>query len=91
MPQNPKQSIRVTILCAFARLVEQTSVHEVLKKSGKRYKVPPEVCRIIHVRTPQRPSLKLEQLHVDVRLWNFHQKLIPSVDQALWRAGLLKT
>uniref|UniRef100_A0A3Q2YHQ5 Glycosyltransferase family 92 protein n=1 Tax=Hippocampus comes TaxID=109280 RepID=A0A3Q2YHQ5_HIPCM len=69
------------------RLVEQTSVHEVLKKSGKSYKVPREVCRIIHVRTPLRASLKLEQLHMDMRLWDFHQKLIPSVNQALRRAG----
>ncbi|XP_057687905.1 uncharacterized protein LOC130913358 [Corythoichthys intestinalis] len=73
------------------RLIEYTSVHEVLQKSGLSYKVPREVCRIIHVRTPLQGSLTLEQLHVDKRLWDFHQKLIPNVDRVLKRAGLIKT
>ncbi|XP_061624866.1 uncharacterized protein LOC133475672 [Phyllopteryx taeniolatus] len=73
------------------RLVEQTSVHEVLRQFGKSYKVPREVCRIVHVRTPLQGSLTLEQLHVDTRLWDFHQKLIPNVDRVLKRAGLLPT
>ncbi|XP_077457657.1 beta-1,4-galactosyltransferase galt-1-like [Stigmatopora argus] len=71
------------------RLIEQTSVHEVLQKSGKSYKVPPDVCRIIHVRTPLQSSLTLDQLHIDKRLWDFHQKLIPNVDHVLKRAGLI--
>ncbi|XP_077412848.1 uncharacterized protein LOC144043280 [Vanacampus margaritifer] len=73
------------------RLVEQTSVHEVLRQFGQSYKVPQELCRIIHVRHPLQYSLKLEDLHVDVRLWDFHQKLIPNVDCALKRVGLLRT
>ncbi|XP_022605803.1 uncharacterized protein LOC111225302 isoform X2 [Seriola dumerili] len=71
------------------RLVEQTSVHELLKNFGQRYKVPPDVCRIIHVRVPLQGRLTREQLHVDKRLWDFHEKLIPSVDKALKRVGLL--
>uniref|UniRef100_A0A3P9HWW8 Glycosyltransferase family 92 protein n=1 Tax=Oryzias latipes TaxID=8090 RepID=A0A3P9HWW8_ORYLA len=72
------------------RLVEQTSVHEVLTKFGQRFKVPMEVCRIIHIRVALRGSLKLEQLHEDKRLWDFQEKLILNVDKALRRAGLLR-
>uniref|UniRef100_A0A3P8T3C3 Glycosyltransferase family 92 protein n=1 Tax=Amphiprion percula TaxID=161767 RepID=A0A3P8T3C3_AMPPE len=71
------------------RMVEQTSVHEVLKNFGQRYKVPPDVCRIIHVRVGLQGSLTLEQLHVDKRLWDFQEKLIPNVDKVLQRVGLL--
>ncbi|XP_031703896.1 uncharacterized protein LOC116383867 [Anarrhichthys ocellatus] len=70
------------------RLVEQTSVHEVIKNSGQRFKVPMDVCRIIHVRVALRQSLTLEQLNEDKRLWDFQEQLIPSVDKALRRAGL---
>ncbi|CAK6966975.1 uncharacterized protein LOC128375272 isoform X1 [Scomber scombrus] len=73
------------------RLVEQTSVHDVLKNFGQRYKVPQQVCRIIHVRVALQGSLKLEQLHEDKRLWDFHKKLIPNVDKALKRVGLLNS
>ncbi|XP_035529862.1 uncharacterized protein LOC118337104 [Morone saxatilis] len=73
------------------RMVEQTSVHEVLKNFGQQYKVPLDVCRIIHVRVPQRGGLKLEQLNVDKRLWDFSEKLIPNVDKQLKRAGLLNS
>lgn len=72
-------------------MVEQTSVHEVLKYSGQRYKVPPNVCRLIHTRVALQGRLSLEQLNVDKRLWDFHEKLIPNVDKALKRAGLLST
>ncbi|KAF6718653.1 hypothetical protein FQA47_012441 [Oryzias melastigma] len=72
------------------RLVEQTSVHEVLKKFGLRYKVPMDVCRIVHVRVALQGSLKLEQLNEDKRLWDFQEKLIPNVDKALQRAGMLR-
>lgn len=70
-------------------MVEQTSVHEVLKNFGQTYKVPPDVCRIIHVRVPLRGALTLEQLHEDKRLWDFQEKLIPNVDSELKKAGLL--
>ncbi|KAG7244129.1 hypothetical protein INR49_004629 [Caranx melampygus] len=73
------------------RLVEQTSVHELLKNFGQRFKVPPGVCRIIHVRVPLQGGLTREQLNVDRRLWDFQDKLIPSVDRVLKRAGLLGT
>ncbi|XP_034530397.1 uncharacterized protein LOC117805902 [Notolabrus celidotus] len=72
------------------RLVEQVSVHEVLKTSGETFHVPPDVCRIIHIRGPLR-GLKFEQLKEDKRLWDFHKKLIPNVDNALKRAGLLRS
>ncbi|XP_028996055.1 uncharacterized protein LOC114849126 isoform X2 [Betta splendens] len=72
------------------RLVEQTSVHEVLKMFGEMFKVPLEVCRIIHhpINIIKRP---LKQLHVDTRLWDFKDKLIPRVNKTLRKAGLLST
>ncbi|KAI3367570.1 hypothetical protein L3Q82_026417 [Scortum barcoo] len=73
------------------RMVEQTSVHEVLKNFGKVHKVPLDVCRIIHVRVALQGSLTLEQLNVDKRLWDFSEKLIPNVDKHLKRAGLLNS
>lgn len=75
----------------FHRLVEQVSVHEVLKNFGQLYKVPQQVCRIIHVRVALQGSLKLEQLHEDKRLWDFQEKLIPNVDKALKQVGMLNT
>ncbi|CAL8284285.1 unnamed protein product [Lota lota] len=73
------------------RSLEQTSVHGVLKSLREEYKVPPDVCRIVHVRVPLQGHLTLDQLHVDKRLWDFSEKLIPRVDQALKRVGMLKS
>ena len=73
------------------RLVEQTSVHEVLKTFGETFTVPMDVCRIIHVRVALRGSLTLQQLNEDKRLWDFQEKLIPNVDKVLRRAGLLSS
>ncbi|XP_013878989.1 uncharacterized protein LOC106528387 [Austrofundulus limnaeus] len=70
------------------RMVEQTSVHQVLKYFGPEYKVPLDVCRIIHVRVALKGFLTLEQLNVDKRLWDFQEKLIPNVDKALKRVGM---
>lgn len=78
-----------SFLCVRHRMVEQTSVHEVLKTFGERYTVPLDVCRIIHVRTALRGQLKMEELNVDKRLWDFSEKLISNVDRGLRRAGLL--
>ncbi|XP_019204415.1 uncharacterized protein LOC100704330 isoform X1 [Oreochromis niloticus] len=72
------------------RMVEMTSVHEVIKNFGDHYKVPLDVCRIIHVRVALLGSLTLEQLNVDKRLWDFQEKLIPNVDKVLKRVGMLK-
>ncbi|XP_037551423.1 glycosyltransferase family 92 protein F13G3.3-like, partial [Nematolebias whitei] len=71
------------------RMVEQTSVHEVLKRFGQQYNVPLDVCRIIHVRVAKQGSLTLEQLNVDKRLWDFQEKLIPNVDKVLKKVGML--
>nr|XP_046269099.1 glycosyltransferase family 92 protein F13G3.3-like isoform X2 [Scatophagus argus] len=73
------------------RSVEQTSVHEVLKTFDKIFKVPPDVCRVIHSPikvSSQRPQ---EFLHVDTRLWDFEEKLITRVNEALSRTGLLSS
>ncbi|XP_043999533.1 uncharacterized protein LOC122846565 [Gambusia affinis] len=71
------------------RMVEQTSVHEVLRSFGQKYKVPLEVCRIIHISDAIRKSLKLEELNVDNRLWDFQEKLIPNVDKVLKNLGYI--
>uniref|UniRef100_A0A087X4I1 Glycosyltransferase family 92 protein n=2 Tax=Poecilia formosa TaxID=48698 RepID=A0A087X4I1_POEFO len=71
------------------RMVEQTSVHEVLQFFGQQYKVPLDVCRIVHVRVALRKLLKLEELNVDKRLWDFQEKLIPHVDKVLENLGFL--
>ncbi|XP_012708026.3 uncharacterized protein LOC105917700 [Fundulus heteroclitus] len=71
------------------RMVEQTSVHSVLKFFKQDYKVPPDVCRIVHVRVALRKSLKLEELKVDSRLWDFQEKLIPNVDKVLKKLKML--
>ncbi|XP_037551240.1 beta-1,4-galactosyltransferase galt-1-like [Nematolebias whitei] len=71
------------------RMVEQTSVHLAVRRFGQQYKVPRDVCRVIHVRAPLQGSIKLEQLHVDKRLWDFQEKLIPNVDKVLKKVGML--
>ncbi|XP_076013564.1 glycosyltransferase family 92 protein F13G3.3-like [Genypterus blacodes] len=71
------------------RAVEQISVHEPLKIFGGQFKVAPDLCRMIHTREALRSELKLEELHVDTKLWNFTGKLIPNVDKVLRRTGLL--
>lgn len=68
-------------------MVEQTSIHEVLKIFGERYRVAPDVCRIIHVRSALRGEKA--KLTTDKRLWDFSEKMIPNVDKRLKRAGLL--
>uniref|UniRef100_A0A3Q3JJC3 Uncharacterized protein n=1 Tax=Monopterus albus TaxID=43700 RepID=A0A3Q3JJC3_MONAL len=73
------------------RAVEQTSVHDVLKMFGQKFKVPLDICRIIHspISMPRQPLL--EQLHVDTRLWDFKDRMLPNVITVLRRAGLLKS
>ncbi|KAM9476060.1 uncharacterized protein Hap1MRO34_011750 [Clarias gariepinus] len=71
------------------RNMMQTSVHSSLKHTGDVYRVPLDVCRIVHVRTPLQGSLTKEQLFVDTRVWEFQQELIPNINKALQLSGLL--
>ncbi|XP_046872450.1 uncharacterized protein LOC124464589 isoform X2 [Hypomesus transpacificus] len=71
------------------RVVEQTSVHSVLHTFKDVVEVPPGVCRIIHVRAALQNALTKNELHQDTRLWDYHRQLVPNVDKALRRAGLL--
>ncbi|KAL2078333.1 hypothetical protein ACEWY4_026107 [Coilia grayii] len=71
------------------RRVEQTSVHSTLRQSGPVINVPYDVCRVIHVRTPEQPHLRKEQLYEDKKLWEFEEKLIPNINHALNESGLL--
>ncbi|XP_068608237.1 uncharacterized protein [Brachionichthys hirsutus] len=73
------------------RLVEQTSVHEVLKTFGQVLKVPPELCHIIHSPLHVPKPKPLERLRVDTRLWDFKDQLLPSMKTVLERAGLLRS
>lgn len=67
----------------------QTSVHSSLKHTGQVYRVPFNVCHIIHVRTPLQGALTKEQLIVDTRAWDFEEKLIPNVDRALQLSAVI--
>uniref|UniRef100_A0A3Q3RB92 Glycosyltransferase family 92 protein n=1 Tax=Monopterus albus TaxID=43700 RepID=A0A3Q3RB92_MONAL len=73
------------------RAVEQTSVHDVLKMFGQKFKVPLDICRIIHspISMPRQPLL--DQLHLDTRLWDFKDRMLPNVMTVMRKAGLLKS
>ncbi|KAL4609364.1 beta-1,4-galactosyltransferase galt-1-like isoform X2 [Arapaima gigas] len=71
------------------RQVVQASVHSVLKSYGESFLVPPDVCRIVHVRTPLQGKLTKKQLFVDTKLWEYEEKLIPNVNRVLLKSGLL--
>lgn len=73
------------------RAVEQTSVHDVLKMFGQKFKVPPDVCRIIHSPIKMPREVPMEVLHVDTQLWNFKDQLSPSVSKVLRKSGLLSS
>ncbi|KAK9970657.1 hypothetical protein ABG768_026583 [Culter alburnus] len=72
------------------RKVKQTSVHSSLKYYGDIYHVKFDVSRMVHVREPMQANLTKDQLFVDKRVWDFEQKLIQNVDQALKLSGLLQ-
>ncbi|ROL48963.1 Glycosyltransferase family 92 protein F13G3.3 [Anabarilius grahami] len=72
------------------RKVKQTSVHSSLKYNGDTYHVNFDVSRMVHVREPMQGNLTKDQLFVDKRVWDFEQKLIQNVDQALKLSGLLQ-
>ncbi|KAI4896689.1 hypothetical protein NFI96_029402 [Prochilodus magdalenae] len=72
------------------RKVVQTSVHYTLINLANVYKVPFELCHIVHVRVPLQGSLSKQQLIVDNRVWDFNQTLVQNVDRALRRSGFLK-
>uniref|UniRef100_UPI0037E73847 beta-1,4-galactosyltransferase galt-1-like n=1 Tax=Semicossyphus pulcher TaxID=241346 RepID=UPI0037E73847 len=71
------------------RMVEQTSVHSVLGKFGEQIKITPELCHVIHSPLGNHSVPPLEKIHVDTRLWDFNDKLIPNVNTMLRKAGLL--
>uniref|UniRef100_A0AAY5ERA3 Glycosyltransferase family 92 protein n=1 Tax=Electrophorus electricus TaxID=8005 RepID=A0AAY5ERA3_ELEEL len=60
------------------RTVVQTSVHYVPQKYGDVFFVAFDVCRIVHVRSPQQGTLTKDQLVVDKRVWDFASELIPN-------------
>ncbi|XP_028995034.1 beta-1,4-galactosyltransferase galt-1-like [Betta splendens] len=71
--------------------VEQTSVHEMLKAFGENYKIPEKMCHIVHSVTNHPIERPLEELHLDKRLWDFKDRVIPRVTEMLRRAGLLSS
>ncbi|XP_026195953.1 beta-1,4-galactosyltransferase galt-1-like [Anabas testudineus] len=72
------------------RLVEQTSVHYVLKMFGQKYKVPMDICRLVHCPTVPQNERLLSQ-HKDTRLLDFKDKVMPRVTEMLRRGGLLSS
>ncbi|XP_023807609.1 uncharacterized protein LOC101167664 isoform X3 [Oryzias latipes] len=87
--EDPDSNYHPYKMIVQPRLVEQTSVHELLRSLGEQFYVPMQICRMIHVRVSQLKSLQWEELNEDKRLWDFQEKLIPNVDKVLRRAGLL--
>ncbi|TTL25869.1 hypothetical protein Baya_15748 [Bagarius yarrelli] len=85
-----KNVFNPTKMIVNPRNMLQTSVHSSLNHFGNVFHVPPDVCRIVHVRTPLQGNLKKEQLLVDTRVWDFEKELIPNVNRALQLSGLLK-
>jgi len=84
-----KNILNPTKIIVNPRKVQQTSVHSILKETGGCYRVPFDVCRIVHVRVPLQGHLTKDQLFVDKRVWDFEQELIPNIDQTLKLSGLL--
>uniref|UniRef100_A0A672JF64 Glycosyltransferase family 92 protein n=1 Tax=Salarias fasciatus TaxID=181472 RepID=A0A672JF64_SALFA len=71
------------------RMVEQTSVHRVIKTFSNKVKVPVDICGIIHVRDSyQEPGYK--DFRMDKHLWDFQELLIPRVDEVLKKVELYK-
>ncbi|XP_070776832.1 beta-1,4-galactosyltransferase galt-1-like [Enoplosus armatus] len=88
---EPASSNHPFKLIVRPRMVEQTSVHLVLKKFGEQLKIPAELCHIIHSPLSTPSVQPLEKIHVDTRLWDFKYKLTPNVNNVLRRAGLLRS
>ncbi|XP_064210445.1 glycosyltransferase family 92 protein F13G3.3-like [Anguilla rostrata] len=84
-----KNVFNPTKILANPRQVVQTSVHSVLKNYGQTFRVPPDVCRIVHVRVPLQSNLTKEQLFVDKKLWEFEKPLLPNVDNVFKKTGFL--
>nr|XP_015222072.1 PREDICTED: uncharacterized protein LOC102694640 [Lepisosteus oculatus]XP_015222073.1 PREDICTED: uncharacterized protein LOC102694640 [Lepisosteus oculatus]XP_015222075.1 PREDICTED: uncharacterized protein LOC102694640 [Lepisosteus oculatus]XP_015222076.1 PREDICTED: uncharacterized protein LOC102694640 [Lepisosteus oculatus] len=84
-----KNVFNPTKLIINPRQVVQTSVHSVLKSYGETFRIPPDVCRIIHVRVPLQGHLTKEQLLVDTTLWDFQQELVPKINNVIHKSGVL--
>ncbi|MBN3319785.1 YSNK protein, partial [Atractosteus spatula] len=85
-----KNVFNPTKLIINPRKVVQTSVHSVLKTYGETFRIPPDVCRIIHVRLPLQGHLTKEQLLVDTKLWDYQQELVPKINNVIHKSGILK-
>ncbi|KAL2092658.1 hypothetical protein ACEWY4_012456 [Coilia grayii] len=84
-----RYSFNPTKMIIDPRRVEQTSVHTMLKHFGPLINVPYDICRVMHIRPPELPILRKDQLYEDKKLWEFEKKLIPNINHALHEAGLL--
>ncbi|XP_076857532.1 uncharacterized protein LOC143511777 [Brachyhypopomus gauderio] len=71
------------------RKVTQTSVHRVIKSSGGTFWVPNYLAIVLHTAKPQEPGLPFDELIMDMRIWEFAERLIPNVDKVLQKSGLL--
>lgn len=72
------------------RKVMQTSVHTVLKSSGKSIKVSNKLAIVMHTTNPRQPHLYNEQLIMDKKIWQYSDRLIHNVNEVLWKSGVLK-
>ncbi|XP_035378826.1 uncharacterized protein LOC113590768 isoform X2 [Electrophorus electricus] len=71
------------------RKVVQTSVHHVVKSSGRTLHVPNNLAIVLHTAKPQQPDLTFEKLIMDRKIWEFAERLIPNVNKILQKSGLL--
>lgn len=77
-------------ICLLHRMVEQISVNSALETFGEQYKIPPELCHVIHTPMSNLTGQPLQTMLLDTRLWDFNEQLIENVNKALRRAGLVR-
>ncbi|KAM9326566.1 uncharacterized protein PAF06_002786 [Gastrophryne carolinensis] len=70
------------------RTVTQTSVHSVLKGSGRSVYVSSEIALIHHCRSPWQPHLEKTSLINDQTIWRYNTSLIANVNRVIQQLTL---
>lgn len=68
------------------RLVFSTTVHGFLQSVNGSVRVDPEISHIYHIRNVSSQLLVTRTIKRDARLWDYADRLIPAVSQALQQA-----
>ncbi|KAM3593974.1 uncharacterized protein V6R79_000112 [Siganus canaliculatus] len=85
----PSPEVNPIKIIVRPRSVVQTSVHMVLNHYGTIFNIPADVCHVIHARLSPQTEQSLDDVLLDTRLWDFKDVLIPNVNSALRKAGML--